>query len=146
MKKWILALAVCYTTLAFGQEYKTGDSELDAALKSVLTEAKKDLTTFKADLGKRFNVGVSKVEECFKAGMDAAEAFLAFELAEITKKPVEDVINVYKKDKSKGWGELAKELGIKPGSPEFHALKAKTKNHENKEKRAPQNKGQAKKK
>jgi hypothetical protein len=30
---------------------------------------------------------------------------------------------VYKQSKGKGWGVIAKELGIKPGSPEFHALK-----------------------
>jgi hypothetical protein len=29
----------------------------------------------------------------------------------------------YRKGKGKGWGELAKSLGIKPGSREFHALK-----------------------
>ena len=30
----------------------------------------------------------------------------------------------YKSDKGKGWGVLAKSLGIKPGSQEFHALKS----------------------
>jgi len=29
----------------------------------------------------------------------------------------------YKSDKGQGWGALAKSLGIKPGSREFHALK-----------------------
>jgi len=29
----------------------------------------------------------------------------------------------YRADKGKGWGVLAKSLGIKPGSKEFHALK-----------------------
>jgi hypothetical protein len=35
-----------------------------------------------------------------------------------------DVVTAqYKKNKGRGWGALAKSLGIKPGSPEFHALK-----------------------
>jgi hypothetical protein len=33
------------------------------------------------------------------------------------------VVDVYKKNRGKGWGVIAKSLGIKPGSPEFHALK-----------------------
>jgi len=33
------------------------------------------------------------------------------------------VTDKYKKHKGNSWGALAKELGIKPGSEEFHALK-----------------------
>ena len=33
------------------------------------------------------------------------------------------VLSKYRVKKSKGWGALAKSLGIKPGSREFHALK-----------------------
>jgi len=35
------------------------------------------------------------------------------------------VIDSYRKNKSKGWGALARDLGIKPGSKEFKALKDK---------------------
>jgi hypothetical protein len=38
-------------------------------------------------------------------------------------KPPEYVAERYKSGKGKGWGALAKSLGIKPGSKEFHALK-----------------------
>jgi hypothetical protein len=48
---------------------------------------------------------------------------LILELAKILKKPVDDVFTVYKSNRGKGWGAISKELGIKPGSPEFHALK-----------------------
>ena len=33
------------------------------------------------------------------------------------------MVEVYKSNKSKGWGAIAKEMGIKPGSAEFHAMK-----------------------
>jgi hypothetical protein len=32
-------------------------------------------------------------------------------------------VPTYQASKGKGWGVIAKELGIKPGSPAFHALK-----------------------
>jgi hypothetical protein len=47
------------------------------------------------------------------------------ELGRIAKKPPATVLEVYKKNKSQGWGAVAQAVGIKPGSPEFKALKAK---------------------
>jgi hypothetical protein len=38
-------------------------------------------------------------------------------------RPPETVVQTYQTHKGKGWGVIAKELGIKPGSREFHALK-----------------------
>lgn len=113
--------------LSFGQEYRTGDADLDASLKKVQAEAQLNLSAFKKDISTRYKVVAEKVENCFKAGMDAADAVMAFEIAGLTKKPIEDVITVYKTSKSKGWGAMAKELGIKPGSAEFHALKGNAK-------------------
>ena len=37
--------------------------------------------------------------------------------------PPEHVVDQYRKNKGQGWGVIAKSLGIKPGSAEFHALK-----------------------
>lgn len=127
MKKIIFLGLLLVSSLSFGQIFKTGDAELDASLKVVNTDANKDLPMFKLDLSKRFNVGLPKVEACFKVGMNAGDAFIAFQIANITRRPIEDVITVYSKSKSKGWGVMAKEMGIKPGSAEFHALKGKVK-------------------
>jgi hypothetical protein len=41
----------------------------------------------------------------------------------MTQKPPETVLHVYQANRGKGWGVIAKSLGIKPGSREFHALK-----------------------
>ena len=48
---------------------------------------------------------------------------MCFRVAEITKKPVDVVLKEYKANKRRGWGVIAKNLGIKPGSKEFHELK-----------------------
>jgi hypothetical protein len=52
-----------------------------------------------------------------------ADAFMVYQLGQMTRKPPEQVVQVYKANQGKGWGVIAKSLGIKPGSPEFHALK-----------------------
>ncbi|WP_341901571.1 hypothetical protein [Fluviicola taffensis] len=127
MKKTILLALMFVSGIALGQDYRSGDTELDASLKIVNTDGNKDLASFKLSLTKTFNVTLPKVEACFKVGMNAGDAFMACQISTIVKRPLEDVISVYKKSKSKGWGAMAKELGIKPGSAEFHALKGKAK-------------------
>jgi hypothetical protein len=48
---------------------------------------------------------------------------MCFQLGQWTKQPTEQIVNTYKANQGKGWGVLAKQMGIKPGSAEFHALK-----------------------
>jgi len=56
--------------------------------------------------------------------MEPADVYYASVLSSASGKPISDVVGLYK-DK-KGWGAVAKELGIKSGSEEFHELKANT--------------------
>lgn len=127
MKKTIFFVLMLVSGIALGQDYRSGDTELDASLKLVNTDANKNLPEFKLNLTKTFNATMPQVETCFKIGMNAGDAFMAFQVANIAKRPIEQVITVYRSSKSKGWGAMAKELGIKPGSAEFHALKGKVK-------------------
>lgn len=124
MKKAVfLALGLFLSTLAFAQTYKSGDATLDANLKSITVEANKDLLSFKANVVTTYGTTLDKVNSLFTVGMNAGDVVISFEIMKLTKKPITDVIRVYKVSKSKGWGAMAKELGIKPGSKEFHALK-----------------------
>lgn len=127
MKKTIFLAVMLVSGIALGQDYRSGDAELDASLKIVNTDGNKDLSAFKLSLTKTFSVPMPKVEAAFKVGMTPGDAFMAFQISNISRRPIEEVITVYKKSKSKGWGAMAKELGIKPGSAEFHALKGKAK-------------------
>ena len=77
--------------------------------------------------------------------MEPAEIYLSLELSKISGQSIDQVVEIYKVDKDKGWGFIAKQLGIKPGSPEFHNLKENTKNKSTKGK-SKNNKGKQKKK
>lgn len=116
-------LGLIFSLSVLGQTYNTGDKTLDSNLKSITLEANKDLTTFKANVVTTYGTTLANVNSLFTVGMTAGDVVMSFEIMKLTKKPVADVIAVYKKSKSKGWGEMAKEMGIKPGSAEFHALK-----------------------
>lgn len=54
---------------------------------------------------------------------EPADAFMVFQLGQLARQPTDRVLQVYQSGEGKGWGAMAKDLGIKPGSPEFHALK-----------------------
>ncbi|GAA3579300.1 hypothetical protein [Snuella lapsa] len=56
-------------------------------------------------------------------GMIPGEIYFSLEVAKIARVSLDRVLTVYRTHKSRGGGVIAKELGIKPGSAEFHQLK-----------------------
>jgi len=134
MKKILSILLVIASFTTFGQiSFNTGDAGFDAELNIMNKEATNDLAKFKNNLSVEFGWTMPKIESLLKV-MHPAEAFLTIKISVITKQPVERVHEVYTVNKDKGWGYIAKELGIKPGSAEFHALKGKKKNGNGKSK------------
>jgi hypothetical protein len=86
-------------------------------------QASANIGGFTADLSVRFGVPQVKVQSIIQVVEKPAEAYLILRTAELAKQPPDRVITEYKANKGKGWGVIAKNLGIKPGSAEFHALK-----------------------
>jgi len=105
-------------------QYSTGDTQLNASLVQIDANASVNFSLFKTETSTNYNVPVSKIDSwSVQFGMKAGDIYLALEIARILKKPADEVVKVYTSNKQKGWGAIAKDLGIKPGSPEFHALK-----------------------
>ena len=86
-------------------------------------KAEADPSGFKASLATRFKIGDAQVKIVLDNVEKPGDAYMVLRLEEMSKQPTENVIEKYKSGKGKGWGALAKSLGIKPGSKEFHALK-----------------------
>ena len=85
--------------------------------------AEADRDGFRAQLSARFNIGNAQVKVVLGNVDSPADAYMVLRLGEMSSKPVDYVLNKYRTEKNKGWGVMAKSLGIKPGSKEFHALK-----------------------
>lgn len=64
--------------------------------------------------------------------LSPADVYMSLQVADLVKKYPEVVVESYKVNKTKGWGAIAKDMGIKPGFAEFHALKGKAKNKKDK--------------
>jgi hypothetical protein len=92
-------------------------------MKDFSTQASLDPSGFRARLATRFQIGDAKISVVLGNLPDPADAYMALKMAEMSHQPPEKVIDVYKANKGKGWGVMDKNMGIKPGSAEFKALK-----------------------
>jgi len=98
-------------------------AELNVYLDDLNISAHADLGGFEADLGARFGMSRGQVDVVLSSVDSPADAALVLWLGEQSRQPRERVLQVYRNEKSQGWGAMAKSLGIKPGSAAFHSLK-----------------------
>ena len=119
MKKIVLAALALF--LISGPAVAGGG--LDGFLQSLNIQARADLNGFSAKLSAQFGVPEVQVRTVIGTVREPADAFMCLQLGQWTQKPSEQVVRVYNAHQGKGWGVIAKSLGIKPGSAEFHALK-----------------------
>lgn len=85
--------------------------------------AKSDSSGFRIRLATRFHIGDAQISTVFSNTKSPADAYMILRLGELSHQPISEVVNVYRTHRKKGWGAMAKQLGIKPGSRAFHALK-----------------------
>lgn len=96
---------------------------LDGFLNNLNIQARADLPGFTARISTQYGIPQVQVQTILTSVREPADAFMVFQLGQMTGNPPQTVMRVYQAKRGKGWGVIAKELGIKPGSPEFHALK-----------------------
>ncbi len=115
-----IVLAVCALLLFCGPAAAGG---LEDFLSNLNIQARADMNGFSARISTQFGVPEVQVRTVIGTVAQPADAFMVYQLGQMTQRPPEQVVQVYKANQGKGWGVIAKSLGIKPGSPEFHALK-----------------------
>jgi len=120
MRKIRMALLGIAAVMLASGAAQAGDFEW---MKDVNIKAQADLSGFKASLATRFKIGGAQIDAVISNTEKPADAYMVLRLGEMSQQPTETVMARYKSGKGQGWGNLAKSLGIKPGSPEFHALK-----------------------
>ncbi|HOP41455.1 MAG TPA: hypothetical protein PLI53_10480 [Geobacteraceae bacterium] len=119
MKKFLLA--VMSLMLVSVPAFAGGG--LNVFLDNLNVEAGVDLPGFSARISSQFGVPVPRVQAVVGAVAEPADAFMVFQLGQMTGMQNDRVLSVYQANRGKGWGVIAQKLGIKPGSKEFHALK-----------------------
>jgi hypothetical protein len=98
-------------------------TDLDVFVSNLNVRAQTDLGGFKVRLSTQFGVPTARVDAVMASVKTPGDAYMCFRVGQVASKPVEVVTKEYQGNKGKGWGVIAKNLGIKPGSKEFHELK-----------------------
>jgi hypothetical protein len=118
MKK-LLAAALVYQLLSA----PALAGSLDAFLNNVNVQARSDMNGFAAQVSAQFGVPEAQVKLVLGKVGSPADAFMVFQLGNMTHQQPDAVMQVYQENQGRGWGVIAQRLGIRPGSPEFFALK-----------------------
>lgn len=116
-------VALAATVLVLWGGMAAAGGGLDAFLQQLDVQARADANGFSVKVSAQFGVPVPQVQAVIKTVDRPADAFMVFQLGQMSQKPPDAVVQVYQANRGKGWGVIAQRLGIKPGSREFHALK-----------------------
>ena len=131
MKKFLTA-ATCLVFLGLlvhgatsVQQAKTGDRKLDSLLAKINEKAKADPDGFIRQLSQKHNIPEAEIRQAKeKHGLSYGDTYMATALSRLSKRPVGAVAEDFGKNQGRGWGVMAMNMGIKPGSLEFKQMKA----------------------
>jgi hypothetical protein len=120
MKKIVLMLSL---TASLAGMSPVAHADLNSFLMSVNNQALSDIRNFNDRLSRQFGIPVPDVDMIVRSVPNPADAFMVLQLGQMAHMEPQLVLRQYQRSQGQGWGRLAQDLGIRPGSPEFHALK-----------------------
>jgi len=130
MKNLIISFVLLVTLITYGQvidkvELKIIDDETVSYLSDINEYANSDIVSFRSELSENFRATDDEMDRyLITQEVLPSDVYYGYVLSSATNRPIGTVMNIY--TEKKGWGSVAQELGIKPGSDEFHALKKNT--------------------
>lgn len=131
-KSHLLAVAAALSTLAgaasaqdfsFGWNPRSGDVWVDSQLDDVNRYGGRYREPFVDELVRYHGAPRSLVTELLDRRWAPGDVYMACSIASIIGRPCRYVADEWERNHGQGWGEMAKRMGIKPGSAEFHRLK-----------------------
>ena len=133
-KKIIVLLAMAVLAFAttqgvFAQD-TTETDDLDNEVTALNQAATEDPTALLAKLSVEFSVDLVVLQDLYTQGYTPGQIWLALEISKASATTLQDAILVAGTTEGHGWGVLAQNLGIAPGSADFHALKLKWGEHQ----------------
>lgn len=120
MKKTVLMLSLAAGLVGM---VPVAHADLNSFLRSVNNQALNDIRNFNDRLSRQFGVPVPDVDAIVRSVPNPADAFMVLQLGQMAHMEPRVVLRQYQRSQGQGWGRVAQDLGIRPGSPEFHALK-----------------------
>ena len=113
-------------SFVFGFSPRTGDAFVDTQLGDINVFARGNTDGFIDDVVVSFGAPRALVRDYYLDRRWApGDIYYACAIAYQLRRPCVEILDIYERDHGQGWGVIAQRLGIKPGSPAFHALKGR---------------------
>lgn len=107
----------------FGWNPRSGDVWMDAWLGDMNRYGSRYRDPFVDELVRYHAAPRDLVVDLLARRWAPGDIYFACALAKLAGRPCRYVVEQWERDHAQGWGAMAKRLGIKPGSPQFHQLK-----------------------
>ncbi len=122
---FLVFLGLFFQSGAFALQTGTGDWNLDYQLGKINERAKANPDGFIQHLSQDYGIPQEEIRQAKERhGLSYGDTYMATALARKNHRRVGDVAAEYEQNQGKGWGVMAMNMDIKPGSPEFKELKA----------------------
>lgn len=122
--------ALTATGVASAQNYsinwdpRSGDVWIDSQLQDVNRYGSRYQEPFVNEMVRYYDAPRDLVSDLLvNRNWAPGDVYYACAIAQVIGRPCRQVVDEWDRDHGQGWGEIAKRMGIKPGSPEFHRLK-----------------------
>lgn len=121
-----LGMAAVAQAQGGGYRINTGDGWLDGRMGEVDTFGRRHRDPFVSEITTLGAPRSLVVELLDSRGWSPGDIYMACSIASVLGIGCARVVERYDANPGRGWGRIAQDMGIKPGSPEFHALKRGT--------------------
>ena len=120
MKFRSLSVVVLFIVLSAGVVH----ASVDNYVSDLNIYASKKFGDFRAEISARYGISSTHFEKLLRKVDSPGDLAVSLWVGYKAQKSIDEVIRQYRIRRGQGWGVIAKESGIKPGSKDFKALKS----------------------
>ena len=106
-----------------GYNFRSGDLWVDTRLGEINDYGSRYREPFIGEMTGYYGAPRSLIVDLFDRRWSAGDIYYACSIAHVLGVPCVNVVREYDRNPGQGWGAIAKRMGIKPGSAQFHRLK-----------------------
>ena len=139
------SLLVLVFTLSLLPTVAIAEFDFSLMVDNLNVSASSDRSRFKHDVALEFGISVGRFDRLAATLGSVGDAYMSLRIGKLSRRSVDDVVRIRQSSPGKGWGKIARQMGIKPGSDEFMQLKQmwgkkQKKSNKNKSKNKSKNK------